>query len=109
MFSLGGIQLLYTADPKLVKAVRVFRSLDLGKPAYLQKERGALLGKGLITANGGVWSHERKTISPHLYMGKIKVGVHNEHNHVQLRKIKFRTLMLFELLPGHVEPHGRIW
>lgn len=75
MFSLGGIQFLYTADPKLVKEVRVFRSLDLGKPAYLQKERGPLLGKGLITANGAVWSHERKIISPHLYMDKIKVNI----------------------------------
>ncbi|XP_021668847.2 cytochrome P450 714C2-like isoform X1 [Hevea brasiliensis] len=71
-FELGGIQLLYVSNLELVKEISRFRSLDLGKPAYLQNERGALLGKGLITANGAVWSHQRKTIAPQLGTEKVK-------------------------------------
>ncbi|CAK9154560.1 unnamed protein product [Ilex paraguariensis] len=59
-------------DPYLVKEINQCKSLDLGKPAYLQKDRGPLLGKGLITTNRGVWSHQRKTIAPQLYMDKVK-------------------------------------
>ena len=65
--------MLYVADPYLVKEINQCKSLDLGKPAYLQKDRGPLLGKGLITTNRGVWSHQRKTIAPQLYMDKVKV------------------------------------
>ncbi|KAF2300423.1 hypothetical protein GH714_013136 [Hevea brasiliensis] len=70
-FELGN-QLLYVSNLELVKEISRFRSLDLGKPAYLQNERGALLGKGLITANGAVWSHQRKTIAPQLGTEKVK-------------------------------------
>ncbi|KAF2300425.1 hypothetical protein GH714_013161 [Hevea brasiliensis] len=62
----------WTNNFELVKEISRFRSLDLGKPAYLQNERGALLGKGLITANGAVWSHQRKTIAPQLGTEKVK-------------------------------------
>ncbi|KAF8364932.1 hypothetical protein HHK36_033085 [Tetracentron sinense] len=72
MFSLGKLQLLYVTDPNVVKAIKVNASLDLGKPAYLQKDRGALLGKGIITTNGAMWIHQRKTIAPELYMDKVK-------------------------------------
>ncbi|KAG8655353.1 hypothetical protein MANES_04G032080v8 [Manihot esculenta] len=71
-FALGGIQLLYVSNVEMVKEISRFRSLELGKPAYLQNERGALLGKGLITANGAAWSHQRKTITPQLCTEKIK-------------------------------------
>ncbi|XP_015874059.2 cytochrome P450 714C2 [Ziziphus jujuba] len=72
MFALGGVQLLYVCDAEIVRELSIFKSLDLGKPAYLQKDRGPLLGKGLITTNGTLWAHQRKTIAPHLYMYKIK-------------------------------------
>ncbi|XP_048323781.2 cytochrome P450 714C2 [Ziziphus jujuba] len=72
MFALGGMQILYVCDVKLVKEFSIFKSVDLGKPAYLQKDRGPLLGKGLISTNGALWAHQRKTESPHLYMSKIK-------------------------------------
>lgn len=74
MFALGGVQLLYVCDAEIVRELSIFKSLDLGKPAYLQKDRGPLLGKGLITTNGTLWAHQRKTIAPHLYMYKIKVS-----------------------------------
>ncbi|KAK6926936.1 Cytochrome P450, partial [Dillenia turbinata] len=71
-FRLGSVKLLYVADPHLVKEVNICKSLDLGKPVYLQKDRGPLLGKGLITTSGAVWSHQRRTITPQLYMDKVK-------------------------------------
>lgn len=65
---------MYVCDAKIVRELSIFKSLDLGKPAYLQTDRGPLLGKGLITTNGALWTHQRKTIAPHLYMYKIKVN-----------------------------------
>ncbi|KAK6935906.1 Cytochrome P450 [Dillenia turbinata] len=71
-FRLGSVKLLSVADLHHVKEVNICKSLDLGKPGYLQKDRGPLLGKGLITTNGAVWSHQRRIITPHLYMDKVK-------------------------------------
>lgn len=51
-FALGDVQLLYVADPRLVKEMG--KSVKLGKPPYLQKERGPLLGKcGIVHWIGG--------------------------------------------------------
>ncbi|KAA8543914.1 hypothetical protein F0562_021909 [Nyssa sinensis] len=72
LFALGRVPLLYVTDPELVREINLCKSLNLGKPAYLQKDRGPLLGKGLITTNGAVWFHQRKTIAPELYMDKVK-------------------------------------
>ncbi|XVF68717.1 hypothetical protein PTKIN_Ptkin11bG0024000 [Pterospermum kingtungense] len=76
LFALGRSQFLYIADSYFVKEINSFTSLDMGKPAYLQKDRGALLGKGLITTNGAVWSHQRKTLAPHLFVDKVKDMLH---------------------------------
>ncbi|KAF9595778.1 hypothetical protein IFM89_004180 [Coptis chinensis] len=45
---------------------------EYGKPTYLLKERGPLLGKGIFTSNGTKWLHQRKVIAPQFYMGKVK-------------------------------------
>lgn len=71
-FALGKVQILYIADPSLVREINISKTLDLGKPAYLQKDRGPLLGKGLITTNREVWSHQRKTIARNLFVDKVK-------------------------------------
>ncbi|XP_021664336.2 cytochrome P450 714C2-like [Hevea brasiliensis] len=68
----GALQLLYVSNVEMVKEISRFRSLDLGKPAYLQSERGPLFGKGVIAANDVVWSHQRKIIAPQLCMAKVK-------------------------------------
>ncbi|GJN07141.1 hypothetical protein PR202_ga24943 [Eleusine coracana subsp. coracana] len=47
-------------DPDMAKELANCKSLDLGKPCYLQKELGALLGMGILTSNGDLWLHERK-------------------------------------------------
>ncbi|KAJ6324387.1 hypothetical protein OIU76_011648 [Salix suchowensis] len=75
MFKLGALNFLYATDPFMVKAIKLFRSLDLGKPAYLQEDRGVLLGKGIVTANGPAWSHQRKILSPQLYVDKDTLNV----------------------------------
>ncbi|KAK3014381.1 hypothetical protein RJ639_009155 [Escallonia herrerae] len=74
-FRLGTVPVLYVTDPELVREINLCRSLDLGKPAYLQKDRGPLLGKGLITTNRAVWTHQRKTIAPNLYVDKDMLPV----------------------------------
>ncbi|KAJ9691547.1 hypothetical protein PVL29_013659 [Vitis rotundifolia] len=71
-FALGNAQVLHVTDTKLVKEINLSKTLDLGKPSYLQEDRGPLLGKGLITSNGAVWLHQRKTIAPQLFMDKVK-------------------------------------
>ncbi|KAF8394786.1 hypothetical protein HHK36_018722 [Tetracentron sinense] len=69
-FSLGNIQLLYVNQPNMVKEMSTCTSLDLGKPSYQHKERGHLLGQGILTSNGAIWAHQRKILAPELYMEK---------------------------------------
>ncbi|XAR60839.1 hypothetical protein NMG60_11034363 [Bertholletia excelsa] len=72
MFSLGNIQILHVNQPDMVREITTCTSLDLGKPAYQQQERGSLLGQGILTSNGAVWAQQRKIIAPELYMEKVK-------------------------------------
>ncbi|PON69531.1 Cytochrome P450 [Parasponia andersonii] len=72
MFSLGNTQILYVNEPDVVREITTCTSLDLGKPLYQAKERGALLGQGILTSNGTVWAHQRKVLAPELYMDKVK-------------------------------------
>ena len=74
MFSLGNIQILHMNHPDVVKEISICTSLDLGKPSYQYKERGPLLGHGILTSNGAPWAHQRKILAPELYMEKVKVS-----------------------------------
>ncbi|KAL6146909.1 hypothetical protein ACLB2K_057585 [Fragaria x ananassa] len=71
-FSLGNTQILYVNESEAVREITTCTSLDLGKPTYQFKERGPLLGQGILTSNGAVWAHQRKVLAPQLYMDKVK-------------------------------------
>lgn len=71
-YATGSIQVLHVTDSDMVKALANYKALDLGKPSFLQKERGALLGMGILTANGELWVHQRKVIAPEFFMDKVK-------------------------------------
>jgi len=73
LYSTGRFQSLFVTDPDMVREVANCKSLDFGKPRYLQKQLGALLGTGILTANGDLWAHQRKVIAPHFFMDKVKV------------------------------------
>ncbi|KAJ4727304.1 Cytochrome P450 [Melia azedarach] len=47
-------------------------SLTLGKPTYLSKDRGPLLGQGILASSGPLWAHQRKVIAPQLYPERVK-------------------------------------
>ncbi|KAM1140282.1 hypothetical protein ACFX19_041066 [Malus domestica] len=72
MYSTGGIQLVSVSDVDMVKEVSMCTSLNLGKPAYLSKDRKPLLGEGILASNGPIWSHQRKIIAPQFYSDKVK-------------------------------------
>ncbi|KAM1226449.1 hypothetical protein ACFX13_005910 [Malus domestica] len=72
VFALGNTQILYVNQPDAVREITTCTSLDLGKPTYQFKERGPLLGQGILTSNGASWVHQRKIIAPELYMDKVK-------------------------------------
>ncbi|CAB4312311.1 unnamed protein product [Prunus armeniaca] len=72
VFALGNTQILYANQPDAVREITTCTSLDLGKPTYQYKERGPLLGQGILTSNGASWAHQRKVIAPELYMEKVK-------------------------------------
>ncbi|TKW07558.1 hypothetical protein SEVIR_7G314900v4 [Setaria viridis] len=76
LYSTGSIQALNITDPDMVKELANCKSLDLGKPSFLQKERGALLGMGILTSNGELWEHQRKVIAPEFFMEKVKGMLH---------------------------------
>lgn len=73
IFSLGSIQILWAGDIEMVKDIGLCTSLILGKPSYLVKERGALLGQGIASSSGPLWAHQKKIIAPELYIDKVKV------------------------------------
>ncbi|WVZ54761.1 hypothetical protein U9M48_005512 [Paspalum notatum var. saurae] len=52
LYSTGSIliQALFVTDPDMVKELANCKSLNLGKPRYLQKELGALLSMGIFTS-----------------------------------------------------------
>ncbi|KAL4597815.1 hypothetical protein ACB092_11G016100 [Castanea dentata] len=72
LYSSGNIQLLCITDPEMVKKISLCTSLSLGKPSYLSKDRGPLLGQGILSSNGPIWAHQRKIIAPELYIDKVK-------------------------------------
>ncbi|XP_075646433.1 cytochrome P450 714C2-like [Castanea sativa] len=72
MFSLGNIQILHMNHPDVVKEISICTSLDLGKPSYQHKERGPLLGQGILTSNGATWAYQRKILALELNMEKVK-------------------------------------
>nr|XP_043611061.1 cytochrome P450 714C2-like isoform X2 [Erigeron canadensis] len=72
MYSSGNIHFLCITDPELAKEVGLYTSLDLGKPSYLSKDRGPLLGQGILSSSGAYWAKQRKIIAPQLYPDKVK-------------------------------------
>ncbi|KAL0435167.1 UNVERIFIED_CONTAM: cytochrome [Sesamum radiatum] len=72
LFSLGNTQVVHVTQPEMVREITTCTSLDLGKPTYQAKERGPLLGQGILTSNGALWAHQRKILAPELYMDKVK-------------------------------------
>uniref|UniRef100_A0A5B6Z559 Cytochrome P450 714C2-like n=1 Tax=Davidia involucrata TaxID=16924 RepID=A0A5B6Z559_DAVIN len=97
MFSLGNTQILHVNEPDTVREITTCTSLDLGKPEYQHKERGALLGQGILTSNGAVWAHQRKILAPELYMDKVK-GMMN--------LITESTITLLNSWKGRIETEG---
>ncbi|EXC36468.1 Cytochrome P450 734A2 [Morus notabilis] len=72
MYELGNMQFLCITDAEMVKEVSVYTSLNLGKPSYLSKEHGSLLGQGIISSSGPIWAHQKKIIAPEFYLDKVK-------------------------------------
>ncbi|GLT80694.1 hypothetical protein SLA2020_521190 [Shorea laevis] len=72
VFSLGSMQILYVNRVDVVREITTCTSLDLGKPSYQRRDRGPLLGQGILTSNGPVWAYQRKILAPELYMDKVK-------------------------------------
>lgn len=75
VYSTGNIQHLCTTDLEMLKEISLCTSLDLGKPSYLSKLRGPLLGQGLLSSSGPIWARERKIIAPELSPNKVKVSL----------------------------------
>ncbi|KAL5057632.1 hypothetical protein RYX36_029236 [Vicia faba] len=63
------------ADMEMVKEILLNTSLNLGKPSYLSKDMGPLLGQGILSSSGPIWAHQRKIIAPELYLDKVKAMV----------------------------------
>ncbi|GMI74384.1 cytochrome P450, family 714, subfamily A, polypeptide 1, EUI-like p450 A1 [Hibiscus trionum] len=72
LYSTGHLQLLCTTDLEMVKEIGLHKSLSLGKPSYLTKDRGPLLGQGILSSSGPIWAHQRKIIAPNLFPDKVK-------------------------------------
>lgn len=80
LYSTGNLQLLCTTDMEMLKEIGLHKSLSLGKPSYLTKDRGPLLGQGILSSSGPIWSHQRKIIAPEFFPDKVKVRYPNPFN-----------------------------
>ncbi|KAA0033319.1 hypothetical protein IC582_010487 [Cucumis melo] len=72
VYSSGTVQMLCITDVEMVKEIGMSTTLSLGKPAHFSKDRGPLLGLGILASSGPLWVHQRKTIAPPLYLDKVK-------------------------------------
>ncbi|XVF22865.1 hypothetical protein REPUB_Repub12eG0208100 [Reevesia pubescens] len=72
MYSTGNIQFLCVTDVEMVKEINLCTSLSLGKPSFLSKYFGPLLGEGILASSDPLWAHHRKIIAPVLYVDKVK-------------------------------------
>ncbi|XP_074280046.1 cytochrome P450 714C2-like [Silene latifolia] len=72
IYSTGNMQFLSITDPNIVKEITHNTTIDLGKPDYLSKDRGPLLGQGIVSSSGSFWTYQRKLISPEFFPDKIK-------------------------------------
>ncbi|RZC02536.1 Cytochrome P450 714C2 isoform F [Glycine soja] len=90
LFSSGTIQWLMVSDIEMVKEIIMYTSLNLGKPSYLSKDMGPLLGQGILTSSGPIWAHQRKIIAPELYLDKAMVNLIVDSTNVTLRSWEAR-------------------
>lgn len=75
LYSIGTIPVLHITKPELVKAVSQYTPFELGRPEFIKKARKALFGeKGIVTANGELWAHERKIVAQEFFMHRVKVN-----------------------------------
>lgn len=72
LYSTGNLQLLCITDMEMVKEIGQYKSLSLGKPSYLSKDRGPLLGQGILSSSGPIWAHQRKIIAPNFFPDRVK-------------------------------------
>ena len=74
LFSFGSIQQLCLTYIEIVKEISLCTSLSIGKPPHQVKDRGALVGQGIVSSSGPIWAHQRKIIAPEFYIDKVKVN-----------------------------------
>ncbi|KAM7275883.1 hypothetical protein ACFE04_017749 [Oxalis oulophora] len=72
VYSIGTIQNLCIIDTEMVKEINLYTSRNLGKPSYLTRDYGPLLGHGILSSNASIWEYQRKIIAPELYLDKVK-------------------------------------
>ncbi|KQJ89482.1 cytochrome P450 714C3 isoform X1 [Brachypodium distachyon] len=75
LYSTGAMEVLYVADPAMIKDMSHCTSTQLGKPTYIKRSRKPLFGEGILVANGDLWAYERKIVAPEFFMEKIKVMI----------------------------------
>ncbi|XP_028954638.1 cytochrome P450 714C2-like [Malus domestica] len=61
-----------TATETSSTSVSKDRSLNLGRPTFVSKDRKPLFGQGIIASNGPIWLHQKKIIGPEFYFEKVK-------------------------------------
>ncbi|KAJ4849057.1 hypothetical protein Tsubulata_029534 [Turnera subulata] len=71
-YSTGLRQHLYINDPGLVTEMNQLITMDLGKPSYVTKRLGPMLGTSILRSNGNFWAEQRKIIAPEFFMDKVK-------------------------------------
>ncbi|KAK8321678.1 hypothetical protein V6Z12_A12G114600 [Gossypium hirsutum] len=102
LYSTGNLQLLCTTDMEMLKEIGLHKSLSLGKPSYLTKDRGPLLGQGILSSSGPIWSHQRKIIAPEFFPDKVKVSNYSKGEEIfsKLKALQMDMAKTYIGIPG---------
>ncbi|TYJ04652.1 hypothetical protein E1A91_A12G106700v1 [Gossypium mustelinum] len=102
LYSTGNLQLLCTTDMEMLKEIGLHKSLSLGKPSYLTKDRGPLLGQGILSSSGPIWSHQRKIIAPEFFPDKVKVSNYSKGEEIfsKLKALQMAMAKTYIGIPG---------
>lgn len=73
-----------TCDPTLVQNVLSFQFDDFGMGPLRRNSASPLLGRGIFTADGDVWSHQRALIRPSFVRAQVTDFTIFEHHVDQL-------------------------
>ncbi|KAK7516144.1 putative cytochrome 52A4 [Phyllosticta citriasiana] len=87
-FRLGGMRMIFTADPENIKAILAAQFQDYGKGERFNREWHDFLGDSIFTTDGDEWYQGRQMLRPLFLKDRISdLEVHEKHVQILLEHL----------------------